>query len=144
MKRALLAPVLALSAMILITLALYGCNVSTANLSNIKICDKLDGNACSSDMGTIDKNAAVFHVTADLNNAPAGTKIKIDWRYLSGELGNTPQDIDSVTVTSEEDSQTLESSLERATPAWPRGDYEVVLKIDTENSEAVHKQFSVT
>ncbi len=131
------------AAIIVLTLSLAGCNVSTANLSDVKIFDKIEDGRCSSDMGTIDKSVDTFHVTANLNNAPSGTKVKIDWRYLSGELSNEPQDIDSVSVVSEENSDFVESSLERATPAWPKGEYEAVLKIDTDNADPIHKKFSV-
>ena len=136
----LIAIATAASVMILV---LGGCNVSTAGLSNVKLCEKLDGDACSSDMSTLSKEASTFFVTANLDNAPAGTKIKIDWRYLSGELGNQPQDIDSASFTSEEDSNVITGSLERATATWPKGEYEVVLKIQTDNADPVSKTFSV-
>lgn len=64
-------------------------------------------------MSSLDKETPVFYVTADLDNAPSDTKIKIDWRYLSGELGNEPQGIDSVSLTSEENSNNMQFSLER-------------------------------
>jgi len=128
--------------MVLLALAYTGCEVSTANLSNSKICDKLDNDACAADMPTIDRTVGVIYVSADLNNAPSGTKIDFTWRYLAGELGEA-QDIDSVTVTTEENSNTVQSSLEKSVAVWPRGNYEVVIKIQAENSEAVHETFSV-
>jgi len=142
MNKVLLAPVMALATIALAALTLLGCNVSTANVSNPQTCDQLDGNVCPGDEGTFDPSTPVFYVSADLNNAPSGTKIDITWRYLGGELGGA-QDIDTVTLTSEEDSNTLQSSLEKGTSTWPRGDYEVVLKIQTDNAEPVHKTFSV-
>jgi len=146
MKKAFAVSVLAMAAAFLLAALLLvaaGCNVSTANLSNVKICDKLDGDQCSSDMSSLDKETPVFYVTADLDNAPSDTKIKIDWRYLSGEIGNEPQDVYSANLTSGENSDYVQSSLERTTATWPKGEYEVVLKIETDNAEPIHKKFSV-
>ncbi|MHB9111747.1 MAG: hypothetical protein ACYC4D_03845 [Thermoleophilia bacterium] len=146
MKKAFKASVLTVAASLMaatLLMAASGCNVSTANLSNVNVCDKLDNEQCPSDMSSLDQETPAFYVSADLNNAPSGTKIKIDWRYLSGEIGNEPQDIDSVSLTSEEDSNNIQSSLERATDVWPKGEYEVVLTIQTDNAEPIHKKFSV-
>lgn len=123
-------------------LVLAGCNVTTANLSDIKVCDKLDGGACASDMPTLARDTSTFYVTANLNNAPSGTKIDVTWKYLGGEAGQA-QDIDSVSMVSDENSNIIQSSLERSTAAWPRGDYEAVLKINADNADPVNKQFSV-
>lgn len=128
---------------VILMLAVAGCNVSTASLSSVKVCDRIENEQCPSDMSSLDKETPAFYVSADLDNAPTGTKIKIDWRYLSGEIGNEPQDIDSVSLTSEEDSNNVQSSLERATEVWPKGEYEVVLTIQTDNAEPIHKKFSV-
>jgi len=130
-------------ALVALPLLAIGCNVSTASLSNIRVCEQLDGEQCPSDMSTLGKESPTFFVSANIDNAPTGTKIKIDWRYLSGEIGDEPQDIDSVSLITEEDSNNLQSSLERAAEVWPRGEYEVVLKIETDNAEPVHKPFSV-
>lgn len=143
MKRFFLILIAVATAVFVMTLVLSGCNVSTAGLSNVKLCEKLDGDSCSSDMTTLSKDASTFFVTGNLDNAPSGTKIKIDWRYLSGELGNEPQDIDSASFTSEENSNIITGSLERATESWPKGEYEVVLKIQTDNADPVSKKFSV-
>lgn len=50
MKKAFAASVLAMAAAFLLAALLLvaaGCNVSTANLSNVKIGDNLDGDQCS-------------------------------------------------------------------------------------------------
>jgi hypothetical protein len=142
-KTSIIAAMAATLVAVPLLLSAAGCNVSTAGLSNIRICEQPDGEQCSSDMSTIDKNTSVFYVTADLDSAPAGTKIKIVWRYLSGEIGNEPQDIDSVFLVAEEDAKNIQSSLERAAEVWPQGEYEVVLAIQTDNAEPIHKNFSV-
>ncbi|MBI5869948.1 MAG: hypothetical protein HZB44_03165 [Actinobacteria bacterium] len=141
--KAYVIPVAAFLMMTALMISAAGCNVSTANLSNVKVCDKIEDEQCPSDMSSLDRETPAFYVSADLDNAPSGTKIKIDWRYLSGEIGNEPQDIDSVSLTSEEDSNNVQSSLERATEVWPKGEYEVVLTIQTDNAEPIHKKFSV-
>ncbi|MDO8736052.1 MAG: hypothetical protein Q7K29_03110 [Thermoleophilia bacterium] len=142
MKKVII-PVAVLSTMAALLLVAIGCNVSTASLSNVRVCEQIDGEQCPSDMSTIGKESPSFYVSADIDSAPTGTKIKIDWRYLSGEIGNEPQDIDSVSLTTEEGSNNLQSSLQRSAEIWPRGEYEVVLKIETDNAEPVHKPFSV-
>lgn len=37
----------------------------------------------------------------------------------------------------------ITGSLERSTKPWPKGEYEVVLKIQTDNADPVSKTFSV-
>ena len=129
---------------VLTGLFMAGCSATTANLSDVRVCDKLEGDACGSDMATLGTTAGVFYVTANLNNAPSGTKIDISWKYLGGEAGQA-QDIDSVSMVSDENSNTVQSSLERSpsVDAWPRGNYEVALTINADNVEPVTKDFSV-
>jgi len=147
MKKTFKASTMTVAAALVLTASLLlvaaGCDVSTASLSDVKICDRLDDVVCSSDMSSLDKNIPTVYVTANLNSAPSGTKIKVDWRYLGGEEGTAPQDIDSIILTSEEDSTNLHSSLDSNTGAFPVGEYEVVLKIDTDNADPIHKKFTV-
>lgn len=147
MKKTFTSSAMTVTAALVLAAALLlisaGCNVSTANLSDVRICDKLDNGQCTSDMSSLDKNTPTLYVSANLNNAPTGTKIKVDWRYLGGDPGTEPQDIDSITLTSEEDSANLQSSLDSGTGTFPIGDYEVVLKIDTDNADPIHKTFSI-
>ncbi|MHB1361789.1 MAG: hypothetical protein ACYCW5_04210 [Thermoleophilia bacterium] len=77
-----------------------------------------------------------------LSSIQVGTKIDVNWRYLGGELGQA-QDIDSVSMVSDENTNTIESSLEHSTASWPRGEYQVTLKVNADNVDPVNKQFSV-
>ena len=119
-----------------------GCSASTANISDVKICDGLSDGACASDMPALATDTGTFYVSGNLNNAPSGTKIDVNWRYLGGELGQA-QDIDSVSMVSDENTNTIESSLEHSTASWPRGEYQVTLKVNADNVDPVNKQFSV-
>ncbi|MHB8859433.1 MAG: hypothetical protein ACYC6Z_08140 [Thermoleophilia bacterium] len=140
MKKAFLA--LALLTAIALSTFLAGCSATTANLSDIKICDKLEGDSCAADNPSLAPDAETFYVTASLNSAPSGTRIDVSWKYLGGELGKA-QDIDAVSMVSDENSNVIESSLQRSASAWPRGDYQVTLRINADNVDPVSKQFSV-
>ncbi len=141
MKKVFVITALVLTAVVSMSLAVTACEVSTASLSNVKVCDKLENDTCPSDMATMATTTSAFYVTGDVNNAPTGTKIKIDWKYLGGEIA--AQDIDSVTLTTEENTNVLESSLDKPDSGWPKGDYEIVLKIQTDNTDPISKKFSV-
>lgn len=135
--------VLALS--IVGSLMLAGCSfsVSTAKLENLKMCGKVTTNKeCASDTSTFGKDTPKLFATADLNNAPGGTKVKIDWKYLGGEAG-TAADIDSVDLETTANSNTITSHLSVPTKGWPGGKYEVVMSLDTDNSKPIRKQFSI-
>lgn len=121
------------------------CNfkVSTAGLENVKMCAEVaQSGQCASDTVTFDRNTGKLFVTADLNNAPEGTKVKIDWKYLGGEAGNA-SNIDTVTVESKPDTSFISSNLTSNNKAFPAGKYEVVLALDTDNSKPIRKEFSI-
>jgi hypothetical protein len=124
---------------------LVGCsfNVSTAKLENLKMCGKVTTDReCASDTTKFGKDAAKLFATADLNNAPEGTKVKIDWKYLGGEAG-TAADIDSVNLETTANSNTITSHLSAPNKGFPAGKYEVVMSLDTDNSKPIRKQFSI-
>jgi len=120
-------------------------NVSTAGLSDVKLCVEADSNSiCSSDSSTFETITPEIFLSSNLNNAPSGTKVTATWRYIKGELGNEPQDIDSVTAEAKEGgSQPFTSSLSSPTAGWPKGDYEVTLTLSSDNSTPVVKKFSI-
>jgi hypothetical protein len=97
---------------------------------------------CASDTNTFDNNTPKLFATADLNNAPEGTKVKIDWKYLGGEAG-TAADIDSVNLETNSNMTTITSHLSAPSKGLPAGKYEVVMSLDTDNSKPIRKQFSI-
>jgi hypothetical protein len=118
-------------------------NISTAGLKNVKMCPNLvQGQQCANDASTFAQNTPKLFVTADLNNAPEGTKVKIDWRYLGGEAGGETN-IDTVIVESKSDTKQITSSLTSSNGTWAKGKYEVVLSLDTDNSKPIRKEFTI-
>jgi hypothetical protein len=127
------------------SLALIGCSfsVSTAAIENLKTCsEQVKDKACASDTSSFSKATPKLFATADLKNAPEGTKVKVDWKYLNGEAG-AAQTIDSVNLVTESNMTLITSNL-TATKEWPTGNYEVVFTLGTDNSKPLTKQFSIT
>jgi hypothetical protein len=133
------------TSLILGGLATSGCsfNISTATLENAKMCTTVaDNKPCESDTTQFEKNTPKLFVTADLKFAPSSTKVKADWKYIEGEAGKAT-DIDSVTFETKPDTSFVVSSLSAPNNEWPAGTYEVVLSLDTNNSQPIRKQFTV-
>ncbi|PSB58706.1 hypothetical protein [Chamaesiphon polymorphus] len=97
---------------------------------------------CTSDTSTFGKDTPKLFATADLNNAPEGTKVKIDWKYLGGEAG-TAAEIDSIDLETKSNMTTITSHLSAPSKGLPAGKYEVVMSLDTDNSKPISKQFSI-
>lgn len=137
-RSALTLPAIAL---LLVCLALAGaaCNVSTANLSQVRSCTELKDGKCEKDMATIPAKTPVIYVSTNLNNAPDGTELTFKWRYLEGD----GVDITSVKLETKDGENTAQSSLTQPDAGWPAGKYEVILELGTDNSTPVHKRFEV-
>jgi hypothetical protein len=120
-----------------------GCefNVSTAKVADAKICTSLSGDLCNNDNPVISPNTREIYASCLLKNATENTKVKFSWVYY----GNTKIDIDNVTLNSGNKigNLNLHSSLSRPTKGWPKGEYEVVIQVQTDNAEPVTKQFSI-
>jgi hypothetical protein len=124
--------------------AFAGCSfsISSATIDNLKICsEKVKNKECASDVSSFTKSTPKLFATADLKNAPEGTKVKIDWKYLNGEAGAAKM-IDSVNLVTESNMTLITSYLE-SDKAWPTGNYEVVFTLGTDNSQPLKKQFSI-
>ena len=134
--------VIFLSALML-SLVFYfsNCNLSTANISDIKMCETIDDYQCQEENTLFNVNSPQIYCSCKLNNAPDGTNLKFAWYYL----GDEKVLIDTVTTMVPGGSSTydMHSYLTIPDNGWPVGDYEVVLKIDTDNSEPLTKSFKV-
>ncbi|MHB8967530.1 MAG: hypothetical protein ACYC57_04635 [Thermoleophilia bacterium] len=140
MKRLLVLSIIAVFALVMAT----GCEVSTANLQNVKVCSDPDSdNQCESDDGTFDADTEEIFVSGDLENAPDGTELTITWTYLGAEEGDDPEEIDSIKLTTKDGENTFHSNLAAPSGGWPGGDYEIVLDLGTDNSEPVTKSFTI-
>jgi len=140
-----LKKIIAVAAAMLAAIFLQACSVSTAGISDVKLCVDADSKGiCSSDSSTFETTTPEIFLSANLNNAPSGTKVTSSWKYIKGELGNDPQDIDSVTAEAKEGgSQPYTSSMTSPTAGWPKGDYEVTITLSSDNSTPVVKKFSI-
>lgn len=137
MKKILVLSILAAFALMLTA----GCEVSTANLKDVKVCSDPDSdNQCQSDESSFDADTGEIFVSGSLENAPDDTHLEITWNYL-GENGDEKEEIDTVSLTG--GSANFHSNLKPPSDGWPGGDYEVVLDLGTDNSEPVVKKFTV-
>ncbi len=116
-------------------------SVSTASLSEVKTCvePEADSGLCDEDQEIFATDVPQITVTAELNSAPEGTELTFLWRYMEGE----GEDIDSVAVVSQDGTNTVQSSLLSPDSGWPPGEYEVILDLDTDDSDSILKSFRV-
>lgn len=120
-------------------LMVASCSVSTANITDVKMCLSLQDDLCQDDVAVFENTVPEIYVSAILNNAPEGTKVFFTWNYLEdGTL-----EIASVDVVTEETTSNLHSYLTIPDNGWPQGKYEVVIKVDADNVDPIHKEFSV-
>lgn len=117
------------------------CNVSTAKVSEVKVCTSLTGNLCNQDFPVISSSANEIYASCLLKYAVADTKVKFSWVYY----GDTKFEIDHVVLDTGDKAGTLElhSSLSRPRKGWPKGVYEVVIQVQTDNAKPVVKQFTI-
>ncbi len=116
-----------------LTLFTTSCNVSTANLSDVKLCSSLSGNTCGEDVTKFGSDVSAIHCTANLNNAPAKTKVMFNWKKDGEGIGNAEVEAESGYV----------SSTFTPSEPMPPGKYSVTVKIETDNSKPVTKEFVV-
>ncbi len=117
------------------------CSVSTARVTDAKVCTQLDGNLCTQDNETLPASAREIYASCTLKNAPENTDVKFTWYYY----GDTKFEIDNVILSSGENFGNLDmySSLSRPNNGWPRGVYEVTIEVVTDNAKPVVKQFNI-
>ncbi len=113
---------------------LPACNVSTANLSDVKLCtQKNSSGVCDADASTFHATDAVIYCSANLKNAPSGTKVTFEWKHGSESMGKADVETSSGTVSS---NFTTNSAVEP-------GKYSVTVKINTDNATPVTKEFTI-
>lgn len=141
MKKTIIILIVIIAAIFFISRGGCEFNVSTAKVTNAKVCTSLSGNLCDKDHPVISTNAAEIYVSCNLKYAISDTKVKFSWYYF----GDTKIEIDNVVLNTGDATGNLElhSSLSRPTNGWPKGVYEVVVQVQTDNAEPVVKQFSL-
>ena len=130
--------------LIITGLFLASCTISTADISEVKMCQTLGEQEmmCASDQTEFQTNAPELYITTKLDNAPSDTKVTFTWRYMSGAA---PEVMDSVTVSSPDFMPSYPNSSFPIPPAgiWPEGKYEVEVSMDVDNFKPIHKEFSI-
>ena len=109
------------------------CSVSTANLSGVKLCSSLSGTECGGDVSSFPADVPVIYCSASVNNAPSQTKVLIEWKHGSESLGTMEREIESGYI---------HATLKPNSTLAP-GQYSVTLKIASDNSTPITKQFTL-
>jgi len=110
------------------------CNVSTANLTDVKLCtQKNSSGVCDSDASTFPADVQVVYCSAILKNAPADTKVTFEWKHEGQSLGKADVETSSGSVSS---NFSPNAELEP-------GKYSVTVKINTDNATPVTKEFTI-
>jgi hypothetical protein len=113
---------------------LPACNVSTANLSDVKLCtEKNSSGVCDSDASTFPASTPVIYCSANLKNAPSGTKVTFEWKHSGQSMGKADVETSSGTVSS---NFTTNGAVEP-------GSYSVTVKINTDNATPFTKEFTI-
>lgn len=124
-----------------IAFVMHSCNVSTARITDVMVCESVTDNLCPADQPVFSSDAPDIYCSTVVKNAPGGTPVTFSWFYQ----GESRVAIDAVTLETPEGgtSFNLQSSLSRPTNGWPIGMYEVVISLGTDNTEPVVKTFVV-
>lgn len=129
-----LFPVILLFGAVSVFTIFQSCNVSTANLSDVRVCSSLTGDGdCSADTPAFPGTAPVIYCSAKLKNAPSGTKVTFSWKHGSEDMG---------TAAVETGSGNVNSSFKPNAPLEP-GKYSVTVKIQTDNATPITKEFTI-
>ena len=114
-------------------------DLNSAHIEDVKMCNSLGSNECTSDKPVFKPNTAQIFISCKLENPPMDTKVEFTWYYLMD--GRTK--IDAVIINSGEEIGTinLHSSLNQPNNGWPLGDYEVVIKILETEKDPIIKSF---
>lgn len=109
------------------------CNVSTANLSDVKVCTEKTDAGCSSDASTFPVTSPAVYCSAMLNNAPSGTKVTFEWKHDGKELGHADVESSGGSVVG---NMNINGMLEP-------GKYSVTVKLNSDNSKPITKEFTL-
>jgi len=120
-----------------------GCkfHVPTATITDAKVCTTLIDNLCDKDLPILPVSSHEVFVSCLLKYSIADTKVKFTWYYH----GETKMEIDYVVLNTGDNigKQNLSSSLSRPANGWPKGGYEVVIQVQTDNANPLNKQFLI-
>jgi hypothetical protein len=117
------------------------CHYSTAKLSDVQVCNQLGSeNMCTDDNPKlkVDETETVY-ITANMNNAPKNSKVKVTWYYLEEK----DEEIFSNEYKFESAPKHLQFYLNAPDGIWPLGKYKAILDLGTDNTEPIEKEFEI-
>ena len=105
------------------------------------MCTSLSEDLCPQDFPVISAEAGQLFASCKIKNAPAETKVKFTWLYY----GETKITIDEITFDTKDmgTNLNLHSSLSRPNNGWPKGVYEVEMRILVGDKKPLVKQFTI-
>lgn len=134
MNKNYLKSILLLVVAVTFCFTLPACNVSTANLSDVKLCtEKNSSNICDGSASTFPASTPVIYCSANLKNAPSGTKVTFEWKLGNESLGKADVETSTGTVVS---NWSTGGAVEP-------GSYSVTVKINTDNATPITKEFTI-
>jgi hypothetical protein len=132
--------IISLSFIIAAVIAFQSCSLTTASISDIKLCIQLSNDVCADDNPVFTTDDPQIYVSCIVNNAPQDTKIIFGWYYADDER----IEIDEVSVSlSDSGTYPVYSVLSAPYSGWPPGSYEVVISIDGFEDKTQVKSFKV-
>jgi len=125
-----------------VLLATTSCNSGNSNptLTNVKMCTQTEGMQCLNDKQVFSTGSEVIFCTTILENAPKGATLTANWTYFNGQ---EPIEIQNSVFEAERSPAKIAFSLSRQDNTWPKGNYEVKLKINEKDTESAVRQFRV-
>ncbi len=109
-------------------------------ITNVKICNRLNNNQCTNNNVVFDISTPEIFVSCQLENAPENTIIEFIWYYSIKKIR-----IKTSTVSSYEEKSPVyfQSGLLKPERGWPKGTYEIEINIFGSDKKPVIKKFKM-
>lgn len=117
------------SILMIFTLATVSCSLTSAHLEKLQMASEVNLET-KQPLKLTDKFAATapaFYITGRCTNAPEGTSLIAEWRYMEDDANAL---IDSASLTMTEPDTDFIFKVTNNNKNWKKGDYEVRLFID--------------
>lgn len=128
--------------LILAATPLMGCegevSFTTASLSEATMTTAVDENMQPLDTTDVfAPDAQEIFCSVKLSSAPPDTEIKAEWVYIQGEVEDLTNYLIDEWSTTADGTRYIGASIIRPYDGWPKGDYKVVLYVDSEEELSV-------
>lgn len=123
------------------------------SLGQLRLCDRtgqhvpkrdsvtqIDPTFCPVDTSQIKASAKAIGFHLGLASVVADTRVKVRWKYIGS--GNTPPIVEEAVKHLKAGTNWLDFTL--SSPAgFPRGNYELIIGLETKNAKPIYRQFTV-